>query len=124
MLSPQFWRLEMESQEHDLKVTVWDLLTVISFFMPVAGVLNKHPNQVNVGVLAYALAVMAGISLGIGFAASMRYALLAIVGRISKFSDRVQMLIGIAMLLAALVWVVFANIVGDWVAHKTFNSLA
>lgn len=57
----------MESQkgEQDGKVTLWDFLTVVSFFVPLTGVFVKHPNQKNIGILGYALLAIVGVALGI-----------------------------------------------------------
>jgi hypothetical protein len=66
---------------------------------------------------------LAGILLGFGFAAAMRYALVVIGPRVQGSTNRVQVFVGIGMLSAALVWLIFGEFLGYRAATIIFNSL-
>ena len=116
----------MQAKQQQVRgVTLWDLLTLMAFVTPITGVFVGVPHQSlsHRGALAYVSAAMAGIVLGVGFAAAMRYALV-VIGRVGTWlTNRAQVFVGIGMLSAAAVWLIFGEFVGYWTAVSIFNAL-
>ena len=69
----------MAEQPQTGGVTLWDLLTLISFVVPVAGAFAdaKHSHA---GLAGYVLAISVGLAIGVGCAVCMRIALVRVGG--------------------------------------------
>ena len=81
----------MAQQPQTRGVTLWDLLTLISFVVPVAGAFadSKHSHA---GLAGYVLAISVGLAIGAGCAVCMRIAHVRVGGYLvrSNVSARAQ----------------------------------
>jgi hypothetical protein len=114
----------MAEQHQAGGVTLWDLLTVISFVLPVAGA-SGAARVTNAGIVGYLLVVSAGLAIGVSCAVCMRIALVRVGGYLvrSKIAPRSETWYSGLMLTAAFIWMVFALVAGIWVATKIVSLL-
>jgi hypothetical protein len=81
----------MAEQPQTRGVTLWDLLTLIPFVVPVAGAFadSKHSHA---GLAGYVLAISVGLAIGAGCAVCMRIAHVRVGGYLvrSNVSARAQ----------------------------------
>ena len=105
-------------------VTLWDLLTLISFVLPGAGA-SGVAKASHAGLIGYALVLSVALATGLCWAACMRVALVRIGGYVvrSNVSARTDSWYSGAMLIAAFVWMAFALVAGSWLATKILTML-
>lgn len=95
-------------------VSLWDLLTVLSFAMPIAGAVASA-GLAKAGFRGYVLAIIVGFALGLCCAWTMRIVGKAAAANIKRHSESVQQGYVWALYFAAMLWVVFALFLGEWV---------
>jgi len=95
--------------------TLWDLLTALCFAMPIGSALasSKHAK---VGFGGYALAAIVGLALGVCCAWTMRTVGRTAATHIKRHSESLQERYSRALYFAAMLWIVFALFLGDWVS--------
>jgi hypothetical protein len=115
----------MPEQNQTGGVTLWDLLTLISFVVPVAGA-SADAKHSHLGIAGYALAISVGLVIGVCCAACMRIALVRVGGYLvrSSVSARVQSWYSGLMLIAAFIWMVFGLFAESWLVTKILRFLA
>jgi hypothetical protein len=94
-------------------VTLWDLLTVLCFAMPIGSALASA-KYANVRFGGYALATIIGLALGVCCVWTMRTVSNALAANIKRHSARLQGWYFRALYFAAMLWIVFALLLGGW----------
>ena len=114
----------MSEQRQSGGVTLWDLLTLISFVLPVAGASGVAKGS-HAGLLGYALVLSIALTIGICCAACMRVALVRVGGYLVRInqSARTESLYSAGMLIAAFIWMVFAFVAAVWLATKILTLI-
>ena len=104
---------------------MWDLLTLISFVLPVAGA-SADAKHFHPGIVGYVLAISVGLAIGVCCAACMRIALVRIGGYLvrSNVSARVQSWYSGLMLISAFIWMVFGLFAESRLVRKIVRILA
>jgi hypothetical protein len=114
----------MVEQHQTGGVTLWDLLTLISFVMPIAGAsaIAKHSHP---GLGGYTLVISVGLAIGMCSAVCMRIALVRVGGYVvrSAVATRAESWYSGLMLIAAFLWIVFALFAGSWLASTILGLL-
>lgn len=115
----------VSNQMAEQRVTFWDLLTLISFVVPVAGA-SEEAKLSHLGLVGYLLAISVGLAIGVCCAVCMRIALVRISGYLvrSHVSARAQSVYSGLMLIAAFIWIVFGLFAVSWLATKIVRFLA
>ncbi len=106
-------------------VTLWDLLTLISFVVPAAGA-SAEAKLSHARLVGYIPAISAGLAIGACCAVCMRIALLRVGGYLTgttNASRRTESLIAAVMLIAALIWILSGDFAGGWLAGKILRLL-
>jgi hypothetical protein len=113
------------AEQHQSGVTLWDLLTVISFLLPVAGA-SEEANHSQAKLGGYVLAISVGVAIGVCCAVCMRIALVRVGGYLirSNVSARATWWYSGLMLIAAFVWMVFGLFAESWFVTKIVRFLA
>lgn len=113
----------MIQQDQRGSVTLWDLLTLISFVMPIAGA-SAEAKLSHAGFAGYALVISIGLAIGFGCAACMRIALVRVGGYMEgKLSTQAESWYSGAMLMAGFLWIVLALFIGGWLARSVLSLL-
>ncbi len=109
----------MAEQHQTGGVTLWDLLTLMCFVVPVAGA-SEEAKHSHAGLVGYVLAISVGLAIGVCCAVCMRIALIRVGGYLvgSNVSARAQSWYSGLMLGAALIWMVFGLFAGSWLVTK------
>jgi hypothetical protein len=114
----------MAEQRQTGGVTLWDLLTLISFVVPVAGAAAdaKHSHA---GLVGYVLAISVGLAIGVCCAVCMRIALVRVGGYLVRgdVSARAVSWYSGLMLIAAFIWMVFGLFAESWIVTKIVRFL-
>ena len=118
-------RLYLRGQRKAL-MTLWGLLEAICFTMPVALALETATHA-KVGFSGYTLAITIGVALGVGCAWTM-WAVGKIVNthlRRPYWEDRksFQEWCFRALYFAAMLWIVFAGILGEWATSASLRLI-
>ena len=114
----------MAEQHQTGGVTLCDLLTLISFVVPVAGA-SAEAKHSHAGLVGYVLAISVGLAIGMFCAVCMRISLVRVGGYLerSNVSARAQLWYSGLMLSAALIWMVFGLFVESWLVTKIMKVL-
>jgi hypothetical protein len=96
-------------------VTLWDLLTAVCLAMPVAGALASA-KLAKAGFGGYALATTIGLALGVCCALTMRTLGRTVAANIKRHTESTQGWYFSALYAAAMLWIVFALFLGEWVS--------
>ena len=115
----------MTEQRQTGGVTLWDLLTLISFAVPVAGA-SEEAKLSHAGSLGYVLAISVGLAIGVCCAICMRIALVRVGGYLvrSNLSARAETWCSGLMLIAAFIWIILGLFAEGWLATKIVRFLA
>jgi hypothetical protein len=114
----------MAEQQQTGGVTLWDLLTLISFVVPVAGA-SADAKHFHGGLAGYVLAISVGLAIGGCCAVCMRIALVRVGGYLvrSNVSARAQSWYSGLMLIAAFTWMIFGLFAESWLVTKIMRFL-
>jgi hypothetical protein len=96
-------------------MTLWLLLILICFVMPIAGALTSA-ELARVGFGGYALAIVIGLAVGTGCAWTMWTVGGIAVARTKRHSVSLQEWCARAAYFAAVLWIVVAGLLGGWVS--------
>lgn len=106
-------------------VTLWDLLTLVSFMIPVAAA-SEEAKLSHAGNVGYVLATLVGLAIGVCCAVSMRIALVGVGSYLarSNVSARAGAWYSGSTLIGAFVWMVLWIPAEDWLITKAVRFLA
>lgn len=110
----------MVEQHQTGGVTLWDLLTLISFVAPVADSL-EGAKLLHARPVGYGLAISVGLTIGVCCAVCMRIALFGVVDYFtrSNVSARAKTWYSLLTLIAAFIWIVFFGVFAEgWLVTK------
>jgi hypothetical protein len=101
-------------------VSLWDLLTLICFVMPIGGALASA-QFFKAGLGGQVLAVTIGIVLGVSCALMMRIVTKTITAKLQRRPDwehsaSLQKWFFRGLYFAAMIWIVVAGFLGGWVS--------
>jgi hypothetical protein len=103
-------------------MTLIDLLTVMSFFMPIAGAITEAKGtRAQAG--GYVLACLLGAIAGIAVAWGHRAGCLALATHLEKSGKAVQGLGTVFYLIGCFVWLVLGDVTGFWIAKPVLHLL-
>ena len=124
MASYEMFSNRMAEQHQTGGVTLWDLLTLISFVVPVAGA-SADAKHSHTGLVGYVLAISVGSAIGVCCAVGMRIALIRVGGYLVRgtVSARAQSWYSGLMLIAAFIWMVFGLFAESWLVTKIMRFL-
>ena len=114
----------MAEQHQTGSVTLWDLLTLMSLVVPVAGA-SADAKHSHAGLVGYVLATSVGLAIGVCCAVGMRIALVRVGGYLvrSNVSASAQSWYSGLMLSGALIWMVFGLFAESWLVTKLVRFL-
>jgi hypothetical protein len=94
-------------------MSLWDLLSVLCFAMPIAGAVASA-RLAKAGFRGYALAITIGLALGVSCAWTVRTAGKTVDAHVKRHSESVQERYFRALYFAAMLWIVFGLFLGAW----------
>ncbi len=94
--------------------SLWSLLTALCFVMPISGALASA-KLLRVGIRAFGFSVFVGLTLGFGCAWTMQKVGGLVYAHLKQSVVSVQERYFRLLYFGALVWIVFALFLGDWV---------
>ena len=96
-------------------VSLWDLLLVICFAMPIGGALSSASIR-KVGFGGYALAITLGLALGACCAWAMRTVGATVAAHIQRHPVSLHDRYFRALYFAAMLWIILTLFLGGWVS--------
>jgi hypothetical protein len=122
-----FFSLEhqMSEQSQTCGVSLWDLLTAISFVVPISTALAEAKAS-HVRIVGWLLAISIGLVVGACCAVSMRIALLRVGGYLirANVSVRASLWYSGPMLFGAFTLLLFGGFAGSWLASNLLRLLS
>jgi hypothetical protein len=114
----------MAEQPQTGGVTLWDLLTLISFVVPVAGA-SAEAKHFHTGLVGYVLTISVGLAIGVCSAVCMRIALVRVGGYLmrSNVSARTESWYSGLMLIGTFILMVFGLFAESWLVTKIVRFL-
>jgi hypothetical protein len=94
-------------------VSLWDLLNVLCFVMPIGGALASA-RIAKVGFSGYALATTLGLAFGVCCAWPMRTVGKTVATHIKRHPGSLKERYAYALYFAAMLWIVFALFLGEY----------
>ena len=102
-------------------VSLWDFLTLVCCVMPIGGALAAA-GIAKVGFRGYALAITVGLALGVGCGWTMWTVANRVVARMKRGLGPKKERFFSVLYLAAMLWIVFALFLGEWVSSLLLRS--
>ena len=96
-------------------MTLWDLLTIICFAMPIGGA-HSAAKQAGIGFGGHAVAILVGLFVGAGCACVMRVVGKLVVTRLEKRPADARENPLRVLYFAAFLWSFFGLFIGGWSA--------
>jgi hypothetical protein len=96
-------------------MTLWQLLILICLTIPIGGALASA-KLAKVGFGGYALALTVGLALGVGCAWTMWTVGKTVAAHLKQHSELPKKRYARALYFAAMLWIVFALCLGEWVS--------
>ena len=100
--------------------SLWSLFTVVCVVMPISGALASAKFS-GVGIGGYAFSVFLGLGLGVGCAWVMEKIGKLVYDRLKHSAGPIQERYFRALYFAAMVWIVFALFLGEWVTSPLLH---
>jgi len=115
----------MSEQSQTGGVTLWDLLTLISFVVPISTAFAEGKAS-HVRLIGCLLAISIGLLVGVCCAVCMRIALLRVGGYLvrTKVSARASLWYSGSMLIGAFILIVFGGFAGGWLTGNMLRLLS
>jgi hypothetical protein len=124
-LAPLLW-VELAQQQRargcvdvNSMVTLWDLLTAVSFAMPIGGALASA-KLARASFGGYVLAITVGLALGLSFALSMRTIGKTVAAQMKgQYAPREWY--ARALYFAAVLWILLGLFLGNWLSSAAMR---
>jgi len=104
-------------------VSLWDLLLLLCFTMPIAGALLPA-HSAKVGFNGYTVAIVVGVALGLGCSWSMRTIGKKISVSTRPYSASRREGYFRALYFAGVLWIAFAFFLGTWASSAALRFVA